>query len=55
MKGGLTYACMNLKKLAWILKRRGWLLGAPASDFHVFQVFLQTYVLKRKVVPSLAA
>ena len=27
MKVGLTYACMNLKKLARILKRKGWLIG----------------------------
>ena len=55
MKVGLTYACMNLKKLARILKRRGWLPGAPTSGFHVFQVFLQNYALKRKAVLSLAA
>ena len=55
MKVGLTYACMNLKKLARILKRKGWLPGAPTSFFLRFHVFLQNLDTKRKVVPSLAA
>ena len=55
MKVGLTYACMNLKKLARILKRKGWLPGAPTSFFLRFHVFLQNMDIKRKVVPSLAA
>ena len=55
MKVGLTYACMNLKKLARILKRKGWLPGAPTSFFLRFQVFLQNLDTKRKVVLSLAA
>ena len=55
MKVGLTYACMNLKKLARILKRKGWLPGAPTSFFLRFYVFLQNMDPKRKVVPSLAA
>ena len=55
MKVGLTYACMNLKKLARILKRRGWLPGAPTSFFLRFHVFLQNMDIKRKVVLSLAA
>jgi len=55
MKVGLTYACMNLKKLARILKKKGWLPGAPTSFFLQFQVFLQNPDTKRKVVPSLVA
>ena len=55
MKVGLTYACMNLKKLARILKRRGWLPGAPTSFFLRFHFFLQNMDIKRKVVLSLAA
>ena len=55
MKVGLTYACMNLKKLARILKRKGWLPGAPTSFFLRFHVFLQNMDIKRKVVLSLAA
>ena len=55
MKVGLTYACMNLKKLARILKRKGWLPGAPTSFFLRFHVFLQNLDTKRKVVLSLAA
>ena len=55
MKVGLTYACMNLKKLARILKRRGWLPGAPTSFFLRLYVFLQNLDTKRKVVVSLAA
>jgi len=55
MKVGLTYACMNLKKLARILNRRGWLPGAPTSYFLRFHVFLQNMDIKRKVVLSLAA
>ncbi|MCR5004699.1 MAG: IS1182 family transposase [Clostridiales bacterium] len=55
MKVGLTYACMNLKKLARILKKRGWLPGAPTSFFLRFHVFLQNLEVKRKVVLSLAA
>ena len=35
MKVGLTYACMNLKKLAGIMKRRGWMPKGTStfSDF----------------------
>jgi len=55
MKVGLTYACMNLKKLARILKRKGWLPGAPSSFFLRFYVFLQNMDTKRKVVLNLVA
>ncbi len=55
MKVGLTYACMNLKKLARILKRRGWLPGAPTSLFLRVRACLRNLVVKRKVVFSLAA
>ena len=55
MKVGLTYACMNLKKLARILKRRGWLPEASTSFFLRFHVLLQNRITKRKVVLGLAA
>ncbi len=55
MKVGLTYACMNLKKLARILKRRGWLPGSSTSSFRIVHIFLQNLVPKRKVVFSLEA
>ncbi len=55
MKVGLTYACINLKKLARILKRRGWLSGAPTSFFLRVRAFLRNFVVKRKVVLGLTA
>lgn len=54
MKVGLTYACMNLKRLARILKRKGLLPEAAISFFLRFHVFLQNRTTNRKVVLSLA-
>ncbi len=55
MKVGLTYACMNLKKLAGILRRRGLLPTVPTS----FICFIASYFIhidgKRKAVPCLLA
>ena len=55
MKAGLTFACMNLKKLARILGRKGMLpTGIPEKDsllFTLFSYFRRT----RKAVPCLAA
>ena len=33
MKAGLTFACMNLKKLAKILEKRGWNTAKIFVDF----------------------
>ena len=33
MKAGLTFACMNLKKLAKILEKRGWNTARFFVDF----------------------
>lgn len=47
MKVGLTYSCMNLKKLAGILKMREVMKAGLSS---VFQIFINKSIYKRKVV-----
>ena len=55
MKVGLTYSCMNLKKLARILERRGQLEG-PSSFIHRTIRLLMTKIFgTRKVVLCLTA
>ena len=50
MKVGLTYACMNLKKLARILKRRGMLPTGPGTMDRFFTSFLMPNLKRRKAV-----
>lgn len=47
MKVGLTYSCMNLKKLAGILKMRE---AMKAGHTSLFQIFFNNFIIKRKVV-----
>ena len=54
MKVGLTYACMNLKKLARILKRRGLLPEKSFSLYAKMASFIIFSWRKRKAVLSLA-
>jgi len=55
MKVGLTYACMNLKKLGRLLERRGLLPTNPVSLIRfILSVFVQNNK-KREVVPCLLA
>lgn len=55
MKVGLTYACMNLKKLGRILERRGLLPTNPVSFIRfILSVFMKNNK-KREVVPCLLA
>ena len=54
MKVGLTYACMNLKKLAKILKRRGLLPEKSFSLYAKMASFIIFSWRKRKAVLSLA-
>ena len=55
MKVGLTYACMNLKKLAGILKRKGWLPGRPTSIHGEISVFSSFFLKRRKAMLCLVA
>lgn len=55
MKVGLTYACMNLKKLAKILKRKGWLPGHPTPSHRYLSLFLSFFLKRRKAMLCLAA
>ena len=55
MKVGLTYACMNLKKLARILKRKGHLPGSHISDLQKLVFFIVGSNKRRKAVLCLAA
>ena len=55
MKVGLTYACINLKKLARILKRKGWLPDHPSSCFHKLLEICLKIIGKRKAVLCLSA
>ena len=50
MKAGLTYACMNLKKLARILKRRGLLDSTPSFFIWIRTSILEIFQSKRKVM-----
>lgn len=47
MKVGLTYSCMNLKKLAGILKMRESMKAGLSS---LFQIFINNSIIKRKMV-----
>ena len=55
MKVGLTYACINLKKLARILKRKGWLPDHPLSYFRKLLEICLESTEKRKAVLCLSA
>ncbi len=55
MKVGLTYACMNLKKLARILKRKGWLPGNPSPINLKILQFFTVITKRRKAMLCLAA
>ena len=55
MKVGLTYACMNLKKLARILDQRGLLPTDPIVKDLLSFVFSKLIRNKRKVAFCLAA
>ena len=46
MKAGLTFACMNLKKLAKMKQRKGLL---ETSISHFFRIFQETIQIQRKV------
>lgn len=50
MKAGLTYACMNLKKLAGILKRKRLLDNGSYFFTWIYTSILEISQLKRKVV-----
>jgi len=45
MKAGLTFACMNLKKLAKILEKRGW---STARFLLILKKIKRKEVLKEK-------
>jgi hypothetical protein len=52
MKVGLTYACMNLKKLARILKRKGWLPDHPSPYFQkLLEICLKIIKKKSRALP----
>ena len=55
MKAGLTYACMNLKKLARILKRRGVFDGGFSFSASIFASIFEMLQNKRKAMLCLAA
>ena len=48
MKVGLTYACMNLKKLAGILKRKGWFPGTASTIFGLICLIFESDRQKEK-------
>jgi transposase len=50
MKVGLTYTCMNLKKLAGILKKKGWLPGDPVPIRRIRSVFSLFTSKRRKAM-----
>jgi len=55
MKAGLTYACMNLKKLARILKRRGVFDDGSSFSASIFASIFEMPQNKRKAMLCLAA
>ena len=55
MKVGLTYACMNLKKLARILNRKGMFPSNPTDLQRFLTSFFKWHPKRRKAVPCLAA
>ena len=52
MKVGLTFACMNLKKLAKMIQRTGLKEGIFASFYRIIEIFIPS---KRKMVLGLAS
>ena len=52
MKVGLTFACMNLKKLAKMIQRTGLKEGIFASFYRIIEIFIPS---KRKTVLGLAS
>ena len=50
MKAMLTFACMNLKKLAQIMKKKGLILSSGAFIFHIQIFFMSKIVPNRKAV-----
>ena len=55
MKVGLTYACMNLKKLAGILKRRGWLPDTPPHSHRILMRLAKRRLKRRKAALCIVA
>ena len=56
MKVGLTFACMNLKKLAKIIHKRSMSYGASSPVFKIIKNLIeQKYLNKRKVALGLAS
>lgn len=53
MKVGLTFACMNIKKLAMMLQKTGKLNSIPSSLLQNLQVFLK-YRQKKRVIHAFA-
>ena len=52
MKVGLTFACMNLKKLAKMIQRTGLKEGIFASFYRIIEIFIPS---KRKMVLGLTS
>jgi transposase len=52
MKVGLTYACMNLKKLARMLQRKG-IIGPPPK--RLFSLYTSVSIFLRKIVGSVSS
>ena len=50
MKAGLTFACMNLKKLAKIMKKKGLYSSNDSIIFRIQSFFMSKFVPKRKAV-----
>ena len=50
MKAGLTFACMNLKKLAKIMKKKGLISSNDSIIFRIQSFFMSKFVPKRKAV-----
>ena len=50
MKAGLTFACMNLKKLAKIMKKKGLILSSGSFIFRIQSFFMSKIVPNRKAV-----
>ena len=50
MKAGLTFACMNLKKLAKIMKKKGLILSSGSFSFRIQSFFMSKIVPNRKAV-----
>ena len=50
VKVGLTFACMNLKKLVGILKRKGWLPDTSSTILGLICFIFESGQQKRKVM-----